>query len=58
MTVLEGGHILYLCRREGQGYAVCDRELSLEVTSIAFPVLEAAGKVVAAVNVMRVMPKE
>jgi len=117
VTVLEGGHILYLCRREGrrflkydiqpgfrlpahcaamgkvmiaglaenemadviekidferltpftiidpakfkqdvlsvrdQGYAVCDRELSLEVTSIAFPVLEAGGKVVAAVNV-------
>jgi len=117
LTVLEGGHILYLCRREGrrflkydiqpgfrlpahcaamgkvmiaglpdnemaaviesidfermtrftivdpvqfrqnvlkvreQGYAVCDRELSLEVTSIAFPVLEAAGRVVAAVNV-------
>ncbi len=117
LSVLEGGHILYLCRREGrrflkydiqpgfrlpahcaamgkvmiaglpdeeiaeiienidfepmtpftivdpakfkqdvlmvreQGYAVCDRELNLEVASIAFPVLEAGGKVVAAVNV-------
>ena len=34
-----------------QGYAFCDRELSLEVASVAFPVLEYEGRVVAAVNV-------
>ncbi len=34
-----------------RGYSICDQELSMDLYSIAFPLLNAEGKIIAAINV-------